>query len=121
MRLVDPLCAPRHRASARRPNRLPMQRAPRRAALHLELLEDRCLLATGIIQGQIFNDLNGDGQRQPGEPGLNGVTIQLLDAQGNLVATTVTADRDLNGNGSIDPQTERGLYQFTGLALGSYT
>ncbi|MEJ7595113.1 MAG: hypothetical protein WKF77_26615 [Planctomycetaceae bacterium] len=55
------------------------------------------------------------------EPFLNGTTIQLLDANGTIVDTSVTADRDLNNNSSIDPETERGVYQFTVLISGSYS
>ena len=47
----------------------------------------------------------------PGEPGINGVTIRLLDANGNVIATAVTHTQ--NG---LD-----GYYEFTGLAAGSYT
>ena len=75
----------------------------------------------GEIHGQKWNDLDGDGVRDVGEPGLNGWVIELYDDQDVLVATQVTADVDLDDNGQIDPETERGLYAFTGLAAGSYT
>jgi hypothetical protein len=42
------------------------------------------------ITGVKFEDLNGDGARQPGEPGLGGWTIDLA-YQGAVVATTTTA------------------------------
>ncbi|RMG54839.1 MAG: hypothetical protein D6723_04090, partial [Acidobacteria bacterium] len=50
---------------------------------------------TGEIHGMKFHDLDGDGVKDPGEPGLQGWTIQLADAQGNVVATTTT---DAQGN-----------------------
>lgn len=58
------------------------------------------------ISGQVFNDANGDGRREPIEQGLAGVTVELLDSSGKIVATTET-----------DAQ---GLYRFTELDLGSY-
>ena len=63
------------------------------------------------IQGRLFNDLNGDGLKQPGELGLGGWDIYL----------------DLNNDGSFDSQTEPGvltsvggLYRFDNLRPGSY-
>ena len=52
---------------------------------------------------------------------LNGWTIELLDATGTVIDASVTMDRDLNNNGSIDPETERGVYQFTVLVSGTYS
>ncbi|MFN3152513.1 SdrD B-like domain-containing protein [Bremerella sp.] len=62
------------------------------------------------IRGIKYEDLNGNGTRDPGEPGLAGVTI-YLDANGNQALdegelTTVT---DANGN-----------YAFTDLPGGTY-
>ena len=73
------------------------------------------LAASAEIHGQKWNDLDGDGERDAGEPGLNGWVIELFDDRGALVATQTTADIDLDGSGTIDPETERGLYWFTGL------
>jgi hypothetical protein len=39
-------------------------------------------VAPGAIRGQKWNDLNGDGVKDPGEPGLEGWTI-FIDADGN--------------------------------------
>ena len=47
----------------------------------------------------------------PGEPGINGVTLRLLDANGVSIATTVTHTQ--NG---LD-----GYYEFTNLEAGTYT
>ncbi|MCH7229043.1 SdrD B-like domain-containing protein, partial [Haloferula sp. A504] len=68
---------------------------------------------SGAIGDTVFADQDADGSRQPGEPGLAGVTVNLyLDADGDgtidlaggdlLLETTVTDDA--------------GFYQFTGLA-----
>src|SRR5262249_32952966 len=73
------------------------------------------------LGGQKFDDRNGNGVRDPGEPALNGWTIELVDpATGAVVATQVTRDIDLNIDGVIDPETERGRYAFAGVAPGSY-
>ncbi len=59
------------------------------------------------VGDRVWRDLNGDGDQDGGEPGINGVTVELLDGGGNLLATTVTA-----GNG---------LYFFGDLPAGSYS
>jgi hypothetical protein len=61
----------------------------------------------GSIQGQKSHDLDGDGERDPGEPGLDGWTIQLFDEQGQLMTSHMTASIDLDGNGQIDPESEK--------------
>lgn len=63
--------------------------------------------ALGTVSGTVFDDLNGNVIQDPGEPGIGVVTIQLLDSDGNVVATTTTA-----GDGS---------YIFTGVIPGDYT
>jgi|GEM_PF-4380748 len=44
----------------------------------------------GTICGVKFHDVNGNGTQGPGEPGLPGWTIQVLDGAGNVVATVTT-------------------------------
>ncbi len=62
----------------------------------------------GSISGQKFNDLDGSGTKDLGEPGLSGWTINLdTDANGSVDATAVT---DGNGNYSfinLEPDTYR--------------
>ena len=59
----------------------------------------------------VWNDLDGDGVQDAGEPGLNGVTVYL----------------DLNGNGVFDAgepsdtSDASGAYDIAGLATGNYT
>ena len=60
----------------------------------------------GSIAGTKFNDLNGNGARDPGEPGLSGVAIQLRSSSG----TVLTATSDSSGN-----------FSFLGLQPGTYT
>ncbi len=47
-----------------------------------------------ILGNRIWWDENGDGVQQPSEPGLGGLVLDLLDTQGNLLASTIT---DANG------------------------
>ena len=63
-------------------------------------------LASGTILGTKFNDLNGNGQRDAGEPGLAGWQITLQDDDGNVLATATT-----DGNGA---------YEFSSLEPGAY-
>ncbi len=42
------------------------------------------------VTGTVYNDLNGDGTRQLGDPPLASWTIDLLDSHGTLVATTTS-------------------------------
>ena len=58
-------------------------RAAVSAMLSVELLEHRNLLST--IGGLKWNDLDANGVRDPGEPGLSGMTIFVdLDHNGSL-------------------------------------
>src|SRR5207253_1291806 len=61
----------------------------------------------GSIGDRVWNDANGNGVQDAGEAGINGVTVQLLNAGGTVIATTTTA-----GDGN---------YTFSNLAGGSYT
>ncbi|MBD2700859.1 hypothetical protein IC229_09430 [Spirosoma sp. BT702] len=65
---------------------------------------------TASIGSTVWNDLDRDGQRDPGEPGVDGVTVRLLveTTPGNytVVSTTVT--------------TGGGHYLFTNLPAGTY-
>ena len=55
----------------------------------------------------VWDDTNGNGIQNSGEPGVDGISVQLYDSTGtNLLATTTTA----NG----------GQYQFIGLTPGTY-
>ncbi len=59
------------------------------------------------IGDTVFNDTNGNGIQDSGEPGISGVTINLRDSSGNIVATTTT-----NSSGN---------YSFPNLPPGNYT
>jgi hypothetical protein len=61
----------------------------------------------GSVGNRVWLDSNGNGIQDAGEVGINGLTVQLLDASNNVVATAVTA-----GDGN---------YTFANLAAGSYS
>jgi protocatechuate 3,4-dioxygenase beta subunit len=63
--------------------------------------------ARGALGDRVWNDLNRDGLQTPGEVGVAGIKVTLLDNTGAVVATTYT---DENGN-----------YLFPNLTPGSYT
>ncbi|MCP4245721.1 MAG: hypothetical protein GY778_01610, partial [bacterium] len=73
---------------------------------------DAGLYAVGMVSGFVWNDISTEGIQDVGEPGVNGVTVNLLDGAGASVATTTT----VNGG---SPATD-GYYEFTNLAAGSY-
>ncbi len=59
------------------------------------------------IHGTVYHDLNDNGVLEDDEQRLGGVAIQLLDADGSLIAETTT--------------NAQGNYWFTGLMAGTYT
>lgn len=75
----------------------------------------------GGIRGQKWRDGNANGVFEPDELYMNGWDVELVDSSGNVVANATTGDSDLNGDGSIDPATERGIYEFLGISDGAYT
>ena len=54
------------------------------------------------------------------EPYQNGWTVELVDLSGRVVASTVSADLDRDGDQQISPSTERGWYTFSGVLPGTY-
>ncbi|NNE74288.1 MAG: hypothetical protein HKN26_11535 [Acidimicrobiales bacterium] len=63
--------------------------------------------ATGSVTSAVWVDANGDGVRDAGEDPLPGVTVDVIDAGGAVVATAVTA--------------ADGTVSFSGLPAGDYT
>ncbi len=64
------------------------------------------IASTSSIGDFVWRDLDLDGIQDAGEPGIDGVLVDLLDAGGNVIATDVT--------------TGGGLYRFENLPAGSY-
>ncbi|MDH3306780.1 MAG: carboxypeptidase regulatory-like domain-containing protein [Acidimicrobiia bacterium] len=60
----------------------------------------------GIVGDLVWNDLNGDGIQGATEPGVGGVTVELLDATSAVVLTTTTNDA--------------GIYVFANVPAGDY-
>src|SRR4029079_7485183 len=65
------------------------------------------------ISGVVYVDVNHNGLFDANEPGIDGVTIRLLDQNGNPVL-------DSGGNAITTVTGSSGLYVFTGLQLGTY-
>ena len=59
------------------------------------------------LSGTVYRDDSRNGDQDGTEPGYSGVTVQLLDKDGNVIATTTT---DANGN-----------YSFSKLPDGTYS
>jgi protocatechuate 3,4-dioxygenase beta subunit len=64
-------------------------------------------LPGGTVADFVWQDGDGDGLQDPGEPGVGSVLVKLLNGVGGSLTTTVT---DATGH-----------YAFTGLAAGTYT
>ena len=54
------------------------------------LRQDFGLFSVVTIRSTVWNDLNGNGIQDPGEPGIAGVTVDLYSPAGQLLATAVT-------------------------------
>jgi uncharacterized protein YfaS (alpha-2-macroglobulin family) len=62
---------------------------------------------TFSIGDRVWNDSNSNGRQDSGEAGISGVTVQLLNSSGTVIATTTT-----NSSGN---------YTFSNLLPGTYT
>lgn len=70
------------------------------------------------IAGSVYHDLNADGDRDAGEPGLAGVVVRLagLDAFGRSIVDPIT------GLAYFETTTDAsGTYSFAGLVPGTYS
>ena len=47
--------------------------------------------------------------------------MELVDDEGNVVATTQSRNVDMNGDGTTQVDTERGWYVFENVPAGDYT
>ncbi|MCB9042934.1 MAG: DUF11 domain-containing protein [Chitinophagales bacterium] len=65
------------------------------------------IVITSSIGDFVWNDLDGDGLQDPGEPGVPGITVTLINENGEIVGTTIT--------------NQDGYYIFTNLPPGNYT
>jgi uncharacterized repeat protein (TIGR01451 family) len=67
---------------------------------------DAGIVLSASIGNFVWQDLDGDGRQDAGEPGVPGITVELYDSDDNLIGTDVT-------DGS-------GIYGFTDLLPGDY-
>jgi hypothetical protein len=79
-----------------------------------------------LIGDTVFKDPNGDGVQQSGEPGIAGVTVYLLDSQGqslvDIFNNPITATTDANGHYFFNVQGKT-IDPYTGdvLVSGTYS
>jgi hypothetical protein len=78
-----------------------------RSRLKIEGMENRDMPAVGLLQGFSFLDQNANGVNDPSDPKNVGVTINLRNSEGSVVASTRTDGE--------------GYYAFTGVKAGQYT
>ncbi len=71
------------------------------------------LLNQASITGSVFVDVNGNGLFNANEPGIDGVTVELLDASGNAVL-------DDNNNPIRAVTSDGGFYLFEDLDPAAY-
>ena len=67
---------------------------------------DFCDRQPASLEGKVFHDRGNEGRRDTEDEGIAGVTVQLLDQEGKVVAETVT--------------DEDGCYKLTDLEAGKY-
>ncbi|MBN2111170.1 MAG: PEF-CTERM sorting domain-containing protein [Methanosarcinaceae archaeon] len=67
---------------------------------------DAGMYETATVGDYVWEDCNNNGIQDPGEPGIEGVEVELYVCNGSLVASTTT--------------DTTGFYEFTGLMPGSY-
>jgi hypothetical protein len=76
------------------------------------VLSNDCLVVppppprTAVLGDLVWEDLNANGIQDASEPGVSGVTVRLLDCDGNVLDTTATDNR--------------GAYRFANLLAGNY-
>jgi len=72
-----------------------------------DLTLDMGIFGPASLGDRVWLDVNTNGVQDEGEPGVQTVTVTLLDSQGNPLSTTMT--------------DEDGLYHFVGLRPSSYS
>lgn len=88
------------------------------AGFTVEELDVTFQAAITNLSGQKWNDINGDGVKNPGEPGLDNWIIVAENLDTEELFADITKSVDLNDDG-IDPDTESGLFSFD-LPPGEY-
>lgn len=73
------------------------------------------------IRGRVSSNAHIPGTNFSDYEYINGVTIDLFDKLGALIASTQTTSYDINQNGSIETANEKGWYRFDLFPEGYYT
>ena len=94
------------RLQAGGPGLVPAADAGRVDADFVETTHNAGVVGSYAISNRVWHDADGDGLVSPGEKGVKGVQVGLVDAAGDVVATTTT--------------TASGAYRFRGLTAGEY-
>ena len=76
------------------------------AAQHNPTIDAGYISPLASLGDYVWNDLNRDGIQDAGEPGIQGVTVTLLDSTGAVIGSTTT--------------DATGYYHFTDLQPGTY-
>jgi len=79
----------------------------------VELTYDAGFIPVHAVGSRVWVDLDQDGVQDPGEPGLSGVTVQLLNADGSPA-------KNISGSDAVTVTDGLGNYVLTDLALGNY-
>ncbi|MGE5438484.1 MAG: SdrD B-like domain-containing protein [Bacteroidota bacterium] len=74
-------------------------------------LKNKTYHQTGSIGDFVWLDRDGNGRQDPGEPGLQGITVELYSCQWNHTAHSLLGSTSTDANG---------FYSFTGLNPGTY-
>ncbi|MEZ4990989.1 MAG: SdrD B-like domain-containing protein, partial [Saprospiraceae bacterium] len=77
---------------------------------------DAGILAKASIGNLVWEDFNGNGLQDDLDSGVGGITVNLKDAGGTVIATTTTAADGTYGFTNLDPGTYS--VQFTDLPAG---
>jgi hypothetical protein len=77
---------------------------------------DAGLLESASIGDTVFFDVDGDGIQDPGEPGIVGITVELGNSDGDVLATTVTGPGGIYAFSSVAPGNVIVSAVATGLA-----
>jgi hypothetical protein len=75
------------------------------------LQADPLIPAVGSIGDFVWNDLNYNGIQDSGEPGMDGVQVNLLNNNNSIIASGTTG---------LGPNNLHGFYLFAGLIAGEY-
>ena len=76
---------------------------------------------TGTVDGYVYYEpAPANGDMDGSDSGIESVTVNLVDDNGDVIATATTSDgtQDVDGDGVIDPA---GYYSFQGVYPGDYT